>query len=70
MLAGLLFAIHDADDRPAMLTATLPFGGVSLLVSVWLGILIVIIALVVLAVLGRRRQSRAAATRAAGPGGS
>jgi hypothetical protein len=30
----------------------------------------VIIALVVLAVLGRRRQSRAAATRAAGPGGS
>jgi hypothetical protein len=48
----------------------LPFGGVSLLVSVWLGILIVIIALVVLAVLGRRRQSRAAATRAAGPGGS
>src|SRR3954468_10902485 len=48
----------------------LPFGGVSTLVSVWLRILIVIIALVVLAVLGRRRQSRAAATRAAGPGGS
>jgi hypothetical protein len=48
----------------------LPFGGVSTLVSVWLGILIVIIALVVLAVLGRRRQGRAAAARAAGPGGS
>lgn len=31
MLAGLLFAIHDADDRPAMLTATLPFGGVTLI---------------------------------------
>lgn len=30
MLAGLLFAMHDADDRPAMLTATLPFGGVTL----------------------------------------
>jgi len=31
MLAGLLFAHHDADDRPAMLTATLPFGGVTLI---------------------------------------
>ena len=31
MLAGLLFAIHDADDRDAMLTATLPFGGVTLI---------------------------------------
>lgn len=31
MLAGLLFAMHDADDRPAMLTATLPFGGVTLI---------------------------------------
>ena len=31
MLAGLLFAMHDADDRPALLTATLPFGGVTLI---------------------------------------
>ncbi len=31
MLAGLLFAMHDADDRPSMLTATLPFGGVTLI---------------------------------------
>lgn len=31
MLAGLLLALHDADDRPAMLTATLPFGGVTLI---------------------------------------
>lgn len=31
MLAGLLFAIHDADDRPGQLTATLPFGGVTLI---------------------------------------
>lgn len=31
MLAGLLFAVHDADDRPGMLTATLPFGGVTLI---------------------------------------
>ena len=31
MLAGLLFAIHDADDRPDRLAATLPFGGVTLI---------------------------------------
>ena len=31
MLAGLLFATHDADDRPDRLTATLPFGGTTLI---------------------------------------
>jgi hypothetical protein len=31
MLAGLLFAIHDAEDRPDRLTATLPFGGATLI---------------------------------------
>jgi hypothetical protein len=31
MLAGLLFAVQDCDDRPDCLTATLPFGGVTLL---------------------------------------
>lgn len=31
MLAGLLFALHDADDRPDTLVATLPFGGATLL---------------------------------------
>lgn len=41
----------------------LPFGGVSWLVAVWLGILIVIVALVVMALLGRRRQARAQAAR-------
>jgi hypothetical protein len=46
----------------------LPFGGFSLLTSVWVGILLVIVALVVLAVLGRRRQAKAQAARAAGPG--
>lgn len=30
MLAGLLLATHDADDRPGQLAATLPFGGVTL----------------------------------------
>ena len=31
MLAGLLIATHDAEDRSGMLTATLPFGGVTLI---------------------------------------
>jgi hypothetical protein len=31
MLAGLLFANHDADDRPNLLAATLPFAGGSLI---------------------------------------
>ncbi|MBJ6121269.1 hypothetical protein [Sphingomonas mollis] len=31
MLAGLLFADHEALDRPGQLTATLPFGGVCLI---------------------------------------
>ena len=31
MLAGLLFAIRDAEDRPDRLTATLPFAGTSLI---------------------------------------
>src|SRR5919202_654267 len=44
----------------------LPFGGLSTLVSVWLGLLVVIVALAVLALLGRRRQARARAARAAG----
>lgn len=30
MLAGLIFATEDADDRPDTLAATLPFGGMSL----------------------------------------
>ena len=31
MLAGLIFAIEEADDRPGTLAATLPFGGMTLL---------------------------------------
>lgn len=31
MLAGLIFATEDADDRPGTLAATLPFGGLSLI---------------------------------------
>ena len=45
-----------------------PLGGLSTLVAVWVGILLIIVVLAVLAVLGRRRQSNAKAARAAGPG--
>ena len=31
MLAGLIFATDDADDRPDALAATLPFGGMTLI---------------------------------------
>jgi len=31
MLAGLIFATEDADDRPGTLAATLPFGGLTLI---------------------------------------
>jgi hypothetical protein len=40
-----------------------PLGGVSILISVWLGIVLVIVVLVVMALLGRRRQARAQAAR-------
>jgi hypothetical protein len=45
----------------------LPFGGVSLVTSVWVGILLVLVALGALAFFGRRRQRAAQAARAAGP---
>jgi hypothetical protein len=44
----------------------LPFGGISTLVAVWLGLLVVLVALAVLALLGRRRQAKAKDARAAG----
>jgi hypothetical protein len=31
MLAGLIFAVQDADDRPGMLAATLPFAGLTVI---------------------------------------
>jgi hypothetical protein len=66
IILGLIVALVLVGTGIAQLIG-LPFGGLSLLTSVWLGILIVILALVVLAVLGRRRQSRAQAARGAGP---
>lgn len=51
MLAGLIFATDDADDRPGTLAATLPFGGLTLiefqarlLVAAGVGQIIVVVA--------------------------
>jgi hypothetical protein len=62
IILGLVIALVLLGTGIAKLIAW-PLGGVSTLVSVWLGILIVIVALVVMALLGRRRQARAQAAR-------
>jgi hypothetical protein len=62
IVVGLVIALVLIGTVIAKVVA-LPFGGVSTLVAVWLGILIIIIALVVLALLGRRRQARARPSR-------
>jgi hypothetical protein len=62
IIVGLVVVLLVIGTLIAKLVA-LPFGGVSTLVAVWLGILILVIALVVLALLGRRRQARAQASR-------
>ncbi|HEY4095551.1 MAG TPA: hypothetical protein VGM33_08585 [Baekduia sp.] len=67
IMVGLVIALLLIATGIAELIG-LPFGGLSLLTAVWVGILILIVALVVLVVLGRRRQGRAKAARAAGPG--
>jgi hypothetical protein len=48
---------------------TLPFGGIGLGSSIFFGFLVVVIALGILVLVGRRRQSRAKEARAAGPAG-
>lgn len=45
----------------------LPFGGIGATSAIWLGLLLAIVALVVLVLVGRRRQARAQAKRTAGP---
>jgi hypothetical protein len=42
---------------------SLPFGGVGVITAVWVGLLVLVVALVVLALLGRRRQARQKASR-------
>jgi hypothetical protein len=67
IMVGLVIALLLIATGIAELVG-LPFGGLSLLTAVWVGILILIVALVALVVLGRRRQAGAKAARAAGPG--
>ncbi|MDX6688136.1 MAG: hypothetical protein QOF26_10 [Baekduia sp.] len=67
IILGLIVALVLLGTGIAKLIAW-PLGGLSLLTAVWVGILIVIVALAVMALLGRRRQARAKATRAAAPG--
>jgi hypothetical protein len=62
IIVGLVVALIVLGAAIVKLIAW-PLGGVSILVSIWLGILLVIVALVVMALLGRRRQARAQAAR-------
>jgi hypothetical protein len=66
IIVGLIVVLVLLGTGIAKLVAW-PLGGLSLLTAVWVGILILIAALAVLAVLGRRRQGRAKAARGAGP---
>jgi len=66
IVVGLVVALILLGTAVVKLIAW-PLGGLSTLVSVWVGILLVIVVLVVMALLGRRRQANAKAARAAGP---
>jgi hypothetical protein len=67
IIIGLIVALIVLGTLIVKLIAW-PLGGLSTLVAVWVGILLIIVVLAVLAVLGRRRQANAKAARAAGPG--
>ncbi|QEC48996.1 hypothetical protein FSW04_16410 [Baekduia soli] len=67
VLIGLVVALVVIATALVKLVG-LAFGGVSTLTSVWVGLLVLLVALGVLALLGRRRQAKAKAARAAGPG--
>lgn len=67
ILVGIVVLLLAVGFGLAKLVA-LPFGGVGTFGAILLGLVIVAAILGVLTVLGRRRQARAAASRAAGPG--
>jgi hypothetical protein len=67
IIIGLIVALIVLGTLIVKLIAW-PLGGLSTLVAVWVGILLIIVVLAVLALLGRRRQANAKAARAAGPG--
>jgi hypothetical protein len=66
IVVGLIVALIVLGTLIVKLIAW-PLGGLSILVSVWVGILLIIVVLAVLAVLGRRRQGKAQAARGTGP---
>ena len=65
LLIALLIVAVIAVGTGVVQLIGLAFGGVSLLTSIWLGLVVVIVALGVLALVGRRRQKNARAKRAA-----
>src|SRR4051812_24588763 len=58
LVIGFIIALLVLGTLLVKLVA-LPFGGVGTITAVWVGILVIIVALAVLAVLGRRRQAKA-----------
>ncbi len=68
MLAGLIFAIEEANDRPGTLVATLPFGGMTLL-EYQVRLLVGAGAEQVLVAVGRMTPALLAAVGRAGRGG-
>jgi hypothetical protein len=65
IIVGIIFALLLLGFGLAKLVA-LPFGGIGTLGAVFLGLLLVIAALAILALVGRRRQAKALAARAGG----
>ena len=63
LVVGLVVALMLAGFAVVKLIA-LPFGGVGSITAVWAGLLVVVAALGVLALIGRRRQARARASAA------
>ncbi len=66
LLIVLLVILVLAIGFAVVKLVALPFGGVGNVTAVWVGMLVMIVALGVLALVGRRRQNRARAARAGG----
>ena len=65
LIVGLVVALLAVGWAVVKLVA-LPFGGVGNVTAVWVGMLVMVVALVVLTLVGRRRQARARAAARAG----
>jgi len=67
LLLGIIVALMAVAALVVKLVA-LPFGGVSTVTSVWVGLLLLIVVLATLTIIGRRRQQRARAAQSADAG--